>query len=62
MELILRPPPAPEFHDLYCELSEALGERSAEHQKGMKGLLITPTTAKRWREKVHDHAALGPII
>lgn len=38
MELILRPPAAPEFHGLYCELSEALSERASEDHSRKKGL------------------------
>jgi hypothetical protein len=62
MDLILRPPVAPEFHDLYCELSEAVRERSEERETPGKGVLITPTTARIWLKKIHDHAGLGSVI
>lgn len=61
MDLILRPPVSPEFHDLYCELSEALRERTEEGTTQGKGVPITPTSARIWRKKIHDHARLGSI-
>ena len=62
MELILRPPAAPEFHDLYCELSEALRERATEDETPNEGLQITPTTSKLWLKRIHDHGGLGSVI
>jgi hypothetical protein len=58
MDLILRVPRDKGFHDLYCELADALKTRSEELQIPDSGIQITPPTSKLWLEKLSKHAAL----
>jgi hypothetical protein len=59
MRLILRVSPKAEYHDLYCELAEALGQRSDEAAMPSVGIEIAPPTSRRWLRKVCEHASLG---
>jgi hypothetical protein len=58
MKLILRVPPDKEFHDLYCELADALQTRSEEQEMPESGVQIPPPTSKLWLEKLAEHASL----
>lgn len=58
MQLILRVPPDKEFHDLHCELADALETRCQEDQMPESGIQIPSPTSKLWLEKLKTHAAL----
>jgi hypothetical protein len=58
MNLILRVPPKREFHELYCELSDALEQRSVEAAMPSSGIEIAPPTSKLWLKKISEHASL----
>ena len=58
MNLILRVPPKREFHDLYCELADALLRRSEEAEMPNVGIEIAPPTSKMWLKKISEHASL----
>lgn len=59
MDLILRVPARPEFHDLYCELAEALKQRSEKPEISTMGIHISPPTSRSWLKKVCEHASLS---
>jgi hypothetical protein len=56
MKLILRSAPKSEFHDLYCELAEALSRRAEGDDS--KGISIPNVTAARWHDEVLEFAKL----
>ena len=59
MNLVLRVPPRSEFHDLYCELAEALEQRSNhEKHESEPGIEVASVTTKMWLKKVKSHASL----
>jgi hypothetical protein len=58
MNLILRVPPKREFHELYCELADALQRRSEEAAMPNVGIEIAPPTSKLWLKKISEHASL----
>ncbi len=59
MDLILRVPPEKEFHQLYCELADALTQRCEEKEMPDRGISISPPTARLWLERLSKHASLG---
>jgi hypothetical protein len=61
MNLILRVSPKQEYHDLYCELADALKRRSEETKMPEFGIEIAPPTSKVWLERIEAHASLRPI-
>lgn len=58
MDLILRVPSEPAFHNYYIELIEALDARSDDDCELDSGLDIPPPTARLWSKKVRAHAGL----
>jgi hypothetical protein len=58
MGLILRVPPEQSFHDFYIELIEALDARSERAGDEGPGLDISPPTARKWANKVREHAGI----
>jgi hypothetical protein len=58
MHLIFRVPYDKEFHDLYCELADALEMRCEENQMPDSGIQIPPPTSKLWLEQLKTHAHL----
>jgi hypothetical protein len=58
MELILSVPPERKFHNLYCELADALETRSNETEMPKRGIKIAPPTSSLWLKKISEHASL----
>lgn len=59
MDLILRIPAKKEFHNLYCELADALYVRCEEKPPRSEGLEMSRPTAQIWLKKLSSHAGLG---
>ncbi|MHB1960055.1 MAG: hypothetical protein ACYCO5_13650 [Acidobacteriaceae bacterium] len=59
MNLILRVPPEPSFHNLYIELIEALDARSEADAGQPGGIEISSPTARLWSKEVRRHAEIN---
>lgn len=58
MELILRVPAKAEYHNLYCEIADALLARIEETQMPAAGIAITRPASKLWLKRLSSHASL----
>jgi hypothetical protein len=58
MNLIMRVPARKEFHQLYCELADALRCRTEETEMPSVGVQIATPTSAAWLKKISKHASL----